>query len=98
MAVLDDGKAKLTDVIETGNGLYKFGKATMRDHNAHKGGYGSITLEQSLNASSNVGISRTIYRAYGDNPGKYVDKLYKMGLNEPFQLYIRLGQTVDSPS
>lgn len=88
MAVLDDGKAKLTDVIETGNGLYKFGKATMRDHNAHKGGYGSITLEQSLNASSNVGISRTIYRAYGDNPGKYVDKLYKMGLNEPFQLYI----------
>ncbi len=88
MAVLDDGKAHLSDVIETGNGLYKFGKATMRDHNAHKGGYGTITLEQSLNASSNVGISRTIYRAYSDNPGKFVDKLYKMGLNEPFQLYI----------
>ena len=88
MAVLDDGKAKLTDVIETGNGLYKFGTATMRDHNAHRGGYGAITLEQSLNASSNVGISRTISRAYGDNPGKYVDKLYKMGLNEPFELYI----------
>ena len=88
MAVLDDGKAKLTDVIETGNGLFQYGKSTMRDHNANKGGYHSITLEQSLNASSNIGISRTIYRAYGDNPGKFVDKLYKMGLNEPFQLYL----------
>lgn len=88
MAVIDDGKAKLTDVMETGNGLYRYGNAVMRDHNAHRGGYGSITLEQSLNASSNVGISRAVYRAYGENPGKFVDKLYKMGLNEPFQLYI----------
>lgn len=88
MAVLDDGKAKLTDVIATGNGLYKFGRATMRDHNAHRGGYGDITLENGLNASSNIAISRTIYNAYGNNPGAYVDKLYKMGLNEPFELHI----------
>ncbi len=88
MAVLDDGKASLDDVIQTGNGLYKFGRATMRDHNAHRGGYGDITLEQSLNASSNVGISRTIYDAYGKNPGKFVDKLYKMGLNEAFELHL----------
>ena len=88
MAVLDDGKAKLTDVIATGNGLYKFGKATMRDHNAHRGGYGDITLEQALNASSNIGISRTIVNAYGNNPGQFVDKLYKMGLNEAFDFNI----------
>ncbi|MFV0392392.1 MAG: penicillin-binding transpeptidase domain-containing protein [Paludibacteraceae bacterium] len=88
MAVLDDGKANLTDVIATGSGTYKFGRATMRDHNAHRGGYKDITLEQSLNASSNVGISRTIVNAYGNNPGKFVDKLYKMGLNEPFDLHI----------
>ncbi|NLI71862.1 MAG: transpeptidase family protein [Bacteroidales bacterium] len=88
MAVLDDGKAKLTDVIATGNGLYRFGPATMRDHNAHRGGYGDITLEQALNASSNVGISRTVVNAYGKNPGKFVEKLYKMGMNEPFELHI----------
>lgn len=88
MAVLDDGKASLTDVIETGNGLYNFGRATMRDHNAHRGGYGSITLENAINASSNVGISRTIVKAYGNAPEKFVEKLYKMGLNEPFELYL----------
>ena len=88
MAVLDDGKAKLTDVIATGNGLYSYGRAVMKDHNARKGGYGDITLEQSLNASSNVGISRTIVKAYGDNPAAFVNKLYKMKLNEPFNLYI----------
>ncbi|MHB9054687.1 MAG: penicillin-binding protein [Paludibacteraceae bacterium] len=88
MAVLDDGRAKLSDVIETGNGLYHFGNAVMRDHNANHGGYGTITLEQALDASSNVGVSRTIVKAYGDNPGRFVDKLYKIGLNEPFQLYI----------
>lgn len=88
MAVLDDGKATLNDVIATGNGLYKFGNATMRDHNAHRGGYGNLTLEQSLNASSNVGISRTIVNAYGNNPGKFVEKLYSMGLNEMFDLHL----------
>lgn len=88
MAVIDDGRAKLTNVIATGNGLYRFGTSTMRDHNAHRGGYGDITLENSLNASSNVGISRTIVDAYGNNPGEFVEKLYKMGLNEPFELHI----------
>ncbi len=88
MAVLDDGKAELSDVIETGNGLYKFGRATMRDHNAHRGGYGTITLENAVNASSNIGISRTIVKAYGNAPEKYVEKLYKMGLNVPFELYL----------
>ena len=88
MAVLDDGKAKLSDVIATGNGIYAFGRAIMKDHNAKKGGYHDITLEQSLNASSNIGISRTIVNAYGNNPAAFVNKLYKMKLNEPFNLYI----------
>lgn len=88
MAVLDDGKAKLTDEIETGNGIYHFGRSVMKDHNANKGGFHTITLEQALNGSSNIGISRTIVKAYGDDPAKYVEKIYKMGLNKPFQLYI----------
>lgn len=88
MAVLDDGKAKLSDSIATGNGKFNFGRAVMKDHNHHRGGYQTISLENALNASSNIGISRTIVRAYGDNPSKFVEKLYKMGLVEPFQLYI----------
>lgn len=88
MAVLDDGKATLEDSVETGNGRYLYGRTEMPDHNANRGGYGTITLENAINASSNIGISRTIVKAYGDHPEQFVEKLYKMGLNEPFQLHI----------
>ncbi len=88
MAVLDDGKAELSDLIETGNGFYKFGSATMKDHNTRSGGFQTISLEAAINGSSNIGISKTIVKAYGNNPEKFIEKLYKMGLNEPFDLYL----------
>lgn len=88
MAVLDDGKAKLSDVIETNNGKWEIANSIMKDHNVERGGYGTITLEHAINASSNIGVSRTIMNAYGDNPRKFVEKLYRMKINEPFNLYI----------
>ncbi len=88
MAVLDDGLATLNDTIDTGNGVYKYENRLMKDHNHSSGGYGHLSLENALNASSNIGISRAIVNAYGNNPSKFVDKLYKMGLNEPFELHI----------
>ncbi len=88
MALLDEGKATLNDTIDTGNGIYNYGKRSMEDHNYNRGGYGRLALENALNASSNIGISRAVVKAYGNNPAEFVDKLYKIGLNEPFQLYI----------
>lgn len=88
MAVLDDGKAHLDDIVETGNGTWRIAKSIMRDHNANKGGYGTLTFEHAINASSNVGVSKVIMKAYGDHPEKYVEKLYRMKINEPFNLYI----------
>ncbi len=88
-AVLDDGRASMDDIIDIDYGIWKIHGRTMKDHNAHRGGYGAtLTLEQAVNGSSNVGISKTIERAYGEDPAEYVDKLYEMGLNEPFNLYI----------
>ncbi|MFT3754252.1 MAG: penicillin-binding protein [Paludibacter sp.] len=88
IALLDDGKAKITDMVETGNGLYSFGGRVMRDHNANKGGYGRISLAEAIHASSNVGVSRFVVNAYGQNPSEYVDKLYSMKLNEKLNLEI----------
>lgn len=88
MAALDDGKVKLTDSINTGNGLYKYGTQTMRDHNAHRGGYGKISVANTIHASSNVGISRVIVNAYGDNPAAFVDKIYSMSLGDSMKLEI----------
>jgi len=88
MAAIDDGRIKMTDTVNTYNGLYKFGTRTMTDHNANHGGYHKITVAQAIYASSNIGISRAIVKAYGRNPSEFVNKLYSMKLNERMNIEI----------
>jgi len=88
MVALDAGKVKITDYIETGNGIYPFANRLMKDHNANKGGFGRITLAEAIHGSSNIGISRAIVNAYGQNPSEFVEGLYNMKLNEPLNLEI----------
>jgi cell division protein FtsI (penicillin-binding protein 3) len=88
MAAIDDGRVKITDKIETGNGLYAYGNRVMKDHNANKGGCGTLTVAEAIHISSNVGVSRVIVNAYGHNPSEFVDKLYEMKLNQPMKLEI----------
>lgn len=88
MALLDQGKAKPTDTIQTGNGRFKYHNQWMNDHNKHKGGYQTITLAEAIHASSNIGISRAVVKAYGKNPAEFIDKLYAMKLTEPLNMEI----------
>jgi len=88
MAALDDGKVKITDSIQTGNGIFRYANQEMKDWNANKGGFGRITIAEAIHVSSNIGISRMIVNAYGHNPSAFVDKLYEMKLNEPLNLEI----------
>ena len=88
MAALDEGKVKMSDTIDTYNGLFKYGNRTMTDHNANHGGFHRISLAQAIYGSSNIGVSRAIVKAYGKDPGAFVNKLYAMKLNEPLKLEI----------
>ena len=88
MVALDHDKVKITDYIDTGNGLFPFANKTMKDHNARKGGFGRITLAEAIHGSSNIGISRAIVNAYGHNPSEFVEGLYDMKLNERLDLEI----------
>ncbi len=88
IALLDEDKAKITDVMHTGGGVHEFAGRKMNDHNAKKGGFGSITLAEAMHGSSNVAISMAVVKAWGDNPAGYVEKLYEMGMNEKFDLEI----------
>jgi len=80
MVALDDGVVDTTYRVETGGGVWPMYGREMKDHNWRRGGYGTLTLPQTLHVSSNIGVSRIIDKFYHDNPEKFVDGIYRIGL------------------
>lgn len=88
MVALEDGVITPEDGVDTGNGVKMMHGRPMRDHNWRKGGYQYLTVPQILMVSSNIGVSSIIDEHYGKNPGKFVEGLYRMGLDMPLGLQI----------
>lgn len=88
MVALEDGRITTNDGVDTGNGVVMMHGRPMRDHNWRRGGYQYLTVPQILMVSSNVGVSTLIDRAYGKDPDKFVEGLYRMSLNAPLNLQI----------
>lgn len=86
MAALDDGLISLSDTVDTQGGAVKFANRIMKD--SHHGGYGRISARRAFELSSNVGVSKIVYKAYKDKPQQFIDKLYSMRLNQPLGLDI----------
>jgi len=89
MVALDDGKVDTTYRVETGNGVWPMYGREMKDHNWRRGGYGTLTLPQVLQVSSNIGVSRIIDKYYHDNPEEFVDGIYRIGLASDLHLTAR---------
>ncbi len=87
IVALEDGVVKLTDSIETGKGYCYFYDRRMND--SHHGGYGTLSVKEVFEKSSNVGISKIIFDNYRDDPRRYVDRLYSMNLKEPLGIEIK---------
>ena len=90
IAALEDGKADLETMIDTENGILSFYGAKVRD--SRKGGYGIISLNDAFKYSSNTGIVKIINNAYKDDPEKFSNRLYNMGLNDKLGVSI-LGES-----
>lgn len=88
IVALEDGFVRPDDKVETGNGRMPMYGRTMTDHNWDKGGYHTISASQSIQNSSNIGISVLIDKYYKDNPAKFVEGLYSLGLDNSFQVEI----------
>ncbi|MDL2255491.1 PASTA domain-containing protein [Parabacteroides sp. OttesenSCG-928-K15] len=88
MVALEDGVCQPGDSVDTGNGIFMVGSSRMTDHNYNRGGYGMLTVEQSIWNSSNIGVAKTIMKGYGTNPGKFVEGLYRVGMNADLRLEI----------
>lgn len=86
LAAFEDGKTKLSDMVDVTGGVTQYGKRTMKD--SHLGG-GVMTVQQAFEKSSNVGISKVIYRAYAANPQAFVDRLHSFGIHKKMGLDIK---------
>ena len=83
LAALETGKVKLSDKVDTGNGIYQVHGRELKDHNWHRGGYGELTVQEGLAASSNIAIYKTMEKAFGDNPQTFFDLLANMSYGKP---------------
>ena len=86
VAALEDKVVDTSYVVDTENGVVKYyGKSVI---DSKRGGYGKISLSEAFEVSSNTGIVKTIDKFYGNDPKKFVDRLYNMGLNEQLDIPI----------
>ena len=88
IAALEDKVIDYNSLINTGKGELKFfDKYKVKD--SKRGGHGIITASKAFEVSSNVGLVKIIYDNYKDNPKKFVDRLYNLGLNKTLGLPIK---------
>lgn len=80
LAALESGNSKLSDIVNTGNGIYSYKGRVIKDHNWNRGGYGEITVKQGLACNSNITIVKATLEAFKDNPMSYVTRLHQMGM------------------
>ncbi|MBU1718471.1 MAG: transpeptidase family protein [Bacteroidetes bacterium] len=86
ICALEDGFVDIDDSIETGDGRIQYYDDELTD--SRIGGYGTITVKQAFEYSSNVGISKIITENYGKNPEKFIEGLQKLGLDKPLGIEI----------
>lgn len=87
MVALEDKVIDTSTVIDTEKGSYRVYTRTVRD--SHRGGYGKISAGRVFEVSSNVGIVKIIEKYYADNPEKFLNGLYKLGVGKPLNVPIK---------
>lgn len=83
LAALESGKVTLSDKVDVGNGIYSIQDRELKDHNWHRGGYGELTIQEGLAASSNIATYKTMEKAFANNPQSYFDLLANMSYGKP---------------
>ncbi|TND09214.1 MAG: cell division protein FtsI/penicillin-binding protein 2 [Bacteroidetes bacterium] len=83
---MDQGFVNPKDKVNLEGGLHMFYNLPMKDSHTPK--KNDVTVEEAFWESSNVGISKVVYRSFSKDPGKFTDGLRKLHLHEPLGLAI----------
>ncbi len=87
IATLENNSEISNQFIDTKNGeLTFYEKYKVRD--SKKGGYGKLKPSKVFEVSSNTGVVKMVYDNFKNDPKKFVDRLYNMGLNDLLGLSI----------
>ncbi|THD68886.1 PASTA domain-containing protein [Robertkochia marina] len=86
IAAMEDDAVDTSTVIDTEKGVLSFYGKKVRD--SRYGGYGEISASKVFEVSSNTGVVKIIDEFYGDQPEKFVNRIYNMGLHKPLGLPI----------
>jgi len=86
LVALEDGVINIDDTIDTKNGSVTYYNKTI--HDAHKIKDGILSVQEVIEESSNVGMAKIIVDNYKNNPQKFIDGLYKIGLNKSLGIAI----------
>ncbi len=86
LALLDDGKRNIHDVVPSLGGKFVVHKQEIKD--SSKPQSDSISLLEAFAKSSNAVISSQVYWNYGQEADQFIEKLYDFGLNEKMNLPI----------
>ncbi len=80
LALLDDHKITLDKQVNLEGGRWTINKRTVYDSEEH--GKNQVTAKEALEMSSNVGMAKMVYEAYGNAPSAYVNKLKALQLDQ----------------
>ena len=80
LACLESGRLQLADEIDTGEGIYRNGAETIKDHNYRNGGYGVISVLYGFTHCSDITILKAVDKAFGQFEN-YQKQMGTMGIS-----------------
>lgn len=85
LSVLEKGTSKIDDIVEVGStGRLQVGSKMVTD--AERSPRSSLTVRECFAHSSNVGMSKLAYKAFGKNPAELKDYLHRFHLDTRSQI------------
>ncbi len=84
VAALEDKAIDSSTVVDTEKGVLTFYGKHVRD--SRHGGYGKISAARAFEVSSNTGFVKIVHKGFKNDPKRFVNRLYNMGLNEKLSL------------
>ena len=87
LALLETREIELSELIDTGNGVWEYNGYFIKDHNWRRGGYGKIPLGMALEVGSDVAITKAVTQVFNCKEERYFELLRKMSIGEIDSIY-----------